>query len=368
MGCCLGGIRRTVSQEKRRYQQDGFDLDLVYISAPRVHTKGKKRIVAMGFPSTGFEAIYRNPYREVEQFLRHYHNGHYKVYNLCIEMKHQYRKGCDFGGRYENFPMYDHNPADLQLVAGFCDSVHGWLANDDDNIVAVHCKAGKGRTGMMVCCYILYSEVGLDQPGVEASEAEFVSIAEECMRRYGEERTKNGKGVTIASQKRYVRYWGRVLWECWERREQVSQVDDSPITSADVNALLESIPFNRQALIVSITVVGLRYHPDYRLTLQTSLGQDAPATVASPSPTTDPENLTFPFSMLFRSNVRLALFKSPSVHHATQELFHVWFHIGFENKTKIHFTTQELDIRESPSNASFCRNAAITIHLDPDVA
>jgi len=54
-------VREAVSKEKRRFKEDGFDLDLSYMGE-------NDRIVAMGFPSESMEAAYRNPMKEVLRF------------------------------------------------------------------------------------------------------------------------------------------------------------------------------------------------------------------------------------------------------------------------------------------------------------
>lgn len=178
-------LRSAVSKEKRRYQKNGFDLDLSYVTP---------RIIAMGFPSENVEAAYRNPMKEVLRFLDSYHRDHYKVYNLCSERGYDAQK---FYNRVGVFPFDDHNAPPFELILSFCRNVQEWLAESELNIAVIHCKAGKGRTGLMICAWLLFSREW--------------QTPEQALNFYAAMRTSNKKGVTIPSQIRYVKYFHESL-------------------------------------------------------------------------------------------------------------------------------------------------------------
>eukprot|EP01012_Entosiphon_sulcatum_P068717 TRINITY_DN9906_c0_g1_i2.p1 TRINITY_DN9906_c0_g1~~TRINITY_DN9906_c0_g1_i2.p1 ORF type:complete len:794 (-),score=145.10 TRINITY_DN9906_c0_g1_i2:106-2433(-) len=179
----LRWLRGKVSKKKTRFTKDGFNLDLTYITP---------RIIAMGFPSEGSEGIFRNPMDEVQAFFVKYHGENYRIYNLCSERAYPEDKFVSVA----RIPFDDHNPPTLTQIRTFCEDAHEFLQRNPANVIAVHCKAGKGRTGTMIAAYMLYSGD--------------CATAQEALAKFGRERTENGKGVTIPSQMRYVQYFDTI--------------------------------------------------------------------------------------------------------------------------------------------------------------
>ncbi|XP_013398292.1 phosphatidylinositol 3,4,5-trisphosphate 3-phosphatase TPTE2 isoform X1 [Lingula anatina] len=181
--------RLMVSENKRRYQKDGFDLDLCYVT---------ERVIAMSFPSTGIMSVYRNPIQEVARFFDTKHKDHYKIYNLCSE------RGYDetlFHNRVERVYIDDHNVPELKDMITFAKSVEAWMNEDQNNIIAVHCKGGKGRTGTMICTWLVHC--GLFEQ------------AHESLDYFGRRRTDQSvgskfQGVETPSQSRYVGYFEKI--------------------------------------------------------------------------------------------------------------------------------------------------------------
>ena len=181
-------FKHLVSKKKRRYQDSEFDLDMTYIT---------DRVIAMGYPSEGVEALYRNDVKDVIAFFEKKHKGNVKIYNLCLEKDKIYEKKLFLRSKVALFPSLDHNPCSVKLILEFCVDICLFLILNLNSVAAVHCKAGKGRTGVMICSYLVFS--GL------------CKNTEEAVNYYAVMRTTNMKGVTIPSQQRYIKYFETFL-------------------------------------------------------------------------------------------------------------------------------------------------------------
>ena len=85
----------------------------------------------------------------------------------------------------------------------FCVDICLYLTAHPNGVAAIHCKAGKGRTGVMIVCYLIFS--GLCR------------TSDEALVHYANQRTLNKKGVTIASQIRYIKYFETFLSSNYEK-------------------------------------------------------------------------------------------------------------------------------------------------------
>jgi len=91
----------------------------------------------------------------------------------------------------------DHSALPLEHLVHILVTMKNFLDEDPEHVVAVHCLAGRGRTGMVISSFLLH--IGLCKDATEA------------LRYFAHSRSSTGEGVITPSQIRYVRYYAAVL-------------------------------------------------------------------------------------------------------------------------------------------------------------
>lgn len=322
-------VKQLVSKNKRRYQKDGFDLDLSYIT---------DNIIAMGFPSQKMEGLYRNNCADVQRFLEQYHQSKYKVYNLCSE---RHYNAILFKNMVKKFPFNDHNPPPFRLIYEFCLDVVDYLEDYEtdvkDRVVAIHCKAGKGRTGVMISCLLLYLK--------------YFETAQESLDYYSETRTMDGKGVTIPSQQRYVRYFEQHL-----RESPIFVTRLKDLRSAYTK---QNIQFN------SITLASLPYcsksSSSFCLIISNPLG--ALLTIKAKPSSTSQCVFDFDKDSLLGGDLKFA-FIHIGKNRSKEKLFHFWINTCFlDSKSQcLTLSKQECDkINKDRNNKIFPQDFSVRI-------
>lgn len=167
----MDSIRKLVSGNRRRFTEDGHSLDLSYITP---------QIIAMSYPSSGLESMYRNPIDKVADFLNQKHGDHYWIINTSERATYDKKKY--FGGRCTDYHWPDHHGPPFNFIFRIAQQSLEWIRADPQNLIVVHCNSGKGRTGTAICAILLYMG--------------YCDSIDDCLRFYGHQRFVCGKGVS----------------------------------------------------------------------------------------------------------------------------------------------------------------------------
>lgn len=168
-------IREMVSQKKNRFKQGKFNLDLTYITP---------RIIAMAYPASGMESLYRNKMKDVSEFLNTCHKDKYYIVNTSSR-KYDYSK---FNNKVIDIDWPNHHPCEFYYFSKLVlEITRLMIETSGDTVIVVHCLGGKGRTGSLIGCLLNVS--GLFPTVNEANDYYLM---------------KRGANVTYPSQIRYM--------------------------------------------------------------------------------------------------------------------------------------------------------------------
>lgn len=153
----------------------------------------------MGFPSSGFmESRYRNSIRDVELLLEKKHLNHYLIFNLSGR-RYDY---SIFHDRVIDYGFPDHRAPSFPQLLSLIYMAYMYLSENNENVIAVHCLAGKGRTGVFICCLMLF---------FESINSDFLSPYQSSKRISTYFMHKRGEGIDYHNQFRYVYYFALYL-------------------------------------------------------------------------------------------------------------------------------------------------------------
>uniref|UniRef100_A0A672JV26 Tensin 1 n=1 Tax=Sinocyclocheilus grahami TaxID=75366 RepID=A0A672JV26_SINGR len=166
--------------------EENYEVDLVYIT---------ERIISVSFPSNVEEPSYSANIKEVATMLRSKHGDNYLLFNLSENIYFHFlmlSNVLDFG-----WP--DHHAPALDKICSICKAMDTWMNADSHNVVVLHNKGNRGRTGVVVAAYMHYSNIS--------------ASADQALDRFAMKRFYEDKVLPVGqpSQRRYVQYFSGLL-------------------------------------------------------------------------------------------------------------------------------------------------------------
>ena len=154
-------------------------------------------VIATSGPSSSYpQHAYRNPVTSLVAYLDQAHGSDWAIWEFRGEGT-GYPDDAVYN-RIQHWAWPDHHPPPFELIPPMMGSMRNWMQGSDGKthgkrVIVGHCKAGKGRTGTVLCSYLM-SEEGWTK--------------DEALKRFTQRRMRPGfgSGVSIPSQLRYVGY------------------------------------------------------------------------------------------------------------------------------------------------------------------
>ncbi|XP_062419983.1 tensin-2-like isoform X3 [Pungitius pungitius] len=183
-----GSLPRSKSMEKAMedVMERHYDFDLTYIT---------ERIISVFFLPDLEEQHYRRHLQEVASMLKSKHQDTFLLLNLS-EKRHDITR---LNPKVQDYGWPDVHAPPLDRICAVCKAMETWLTSDPNNVVVLHCKGNKGKTGVIVAAYMHYSKIsaGADQ-----------ALTTLAMRKFCEDKVSSS---LQPSQNRYIYYFGGLL-------------------------------------------------------------------------------------------------------------------------------------------------------------
>uniref|UniRef100_A0A3Q0SB81 Phosphatase tensin-type domain-containing protein n=1 Tax=Amphilophus citrinellus TaxID=61819 RepID=A0A3Q0SB81_AMPCI len=164
-----------------------YDFDLTYIT---------ERIISVFFLPDLEEQQYRRNLQEVASMLKSKHQDKFLVLS---SIKPPVFETSSSVVQVQDYGWPDLHAPPLDRICAVCKAMETWLTCDPTNVVVLHCKGNKGKTGVIVAAYMHYSKIsaGADQ-----------ALTTLAMRKFCEDKVSSS---LQPSQKRYIYYFGGLL-------------------------------------------------------------------------------------------------------------------------------------------------------------
>ena len=154
------------------------------------------RMYAMSYPSDNFiESMYHNSQDDIADYLNKNHPKKYLIFNLS-GIPYDREK---FNNSVIDYFWPDHKAPPLFDIFNIIYQAYNFLGKDKENVIIIHCLAGKGRTGTICCSLLLYGKI--------------LKTSQEANDYFSTKRFKKlNKGVQEPSQVRYIQYFDKMLY------------------------------------------------------------------------------------------------------------------------------------------------------------